>query len=270
VADVPATETFLALPSADAVRGLHDLTGRVALVTGGGSGLGRAIAWGLACHGADIIIVDREQSSAAATATSISGGSGRRAISLVADVSQEKQVDQVCREAVHAFGRVDILINNAGHNVRKPIVDYSVEEFDSLHAVHVRGAFLFCRALGPHMRQRGSGSIINIASILGQVGAANVGAYAAAKAAVAQLSRVFALEMAPHGVRVNALAPGYIDTPLTRQHAPEIRARICNTTPLGRFGEPHELIGPVLFLASDASTFVTGAILMVDGGWTAQ
>ncbi len=259
-----------ALPSADAVRALHDLTGRVALVTGGGSGLGRAMAWGLACHGADIIIVDREALSAAATASSIAGGSGRRAISLVADVSQETQVDQVCGEAVQAFGHVDVLINNAGHNIRKPVIDYTVEEFDSLHAVHVRGAFLFCRALGKHMRERGSGSIINIASMLGQVAAANVGAYAAAKAAMVQLSRVFALEMAPHRVRVNAIAPGYIDTPLTRQHAPAVRERICNTTPLGRFGEPHELIGPVVFLASDASTFVTGSVLTVDGGWTAQ
>ena len=267
---MPAIEAIPTLPSADAVRGMHDLTGRVALVTGGGSGLGRAMAWGLACHGAEIIIVDREKSSAAATASSIADGSGRRAISLVADVSQETQVDRVCRDAVEAFGRVDVLINNAGHNVRKPIVEYSTDEFDSLHAVHVRGTFLFCRALAPHMRGRSCGSIINIASILAQVGAPNVGAYAAAKAAVAQLSRVFALEMAPHGVRVNALAPGYIDTPLTRQHAPATREKICNTTPLGRFGEPHELIGPVVFLASDASTFVTGTVLTIDGGWTAQ
>ena len=120
------------------------------------------------------------------------------------------------------------------------------------------------------MRERRSGSIINIASILGQVGAVNVSAYAAAKAAVAQLGRSFALEMAPYGMRVNSIAPGYIDTALTRQHAPEVRERICNTTPLGRFGEPGELIGPVVFLASDASSFVTGSTLVVDGGWTAQ
>jgi NAD(P)-dependent dehydrogenase (short-subunit alcohol dehydrogenase family) len=258
------------LPSPDAVRALHDLTGRVALVTGGGSGLGRAMAWGLACHGAEIIIVDREESSAVAAANSIAEGSGRRAISLTADVSHEAQVEEACREGVKTFGRVDVLVNNAGHNIRKPLVEYSAEEFDSLHAVHVRGTFLFCRALAPHMRKRSCGSIINIASILGQVGALNVSAYAAAKAAVAQLSRVLALEMAADGVRVNALAPGYIDTVLTRQHAPATRERICSSTPLGRFGEPHELIGPVVFLASDASAFVTGTVLTVDGGWTAQ
>ena len=267
---MPATESSTNLPHAEAVRALHDLTGRVALITGGGSGLGRAMAWGLACHGAEIIIVDRDQSSGAAAANWIAGGSGRRAVSLSADVSQEMEVNKVCREALEAIGCVDILVNNAGHNIRKPLVEYSTAEFDSLHAVHVRGAFLFCRALAPHMRDRRRGSIINIASMLGQVGAPNVGAYAAAKAAVAQLSRVLALEMAVDGVRVNAIAPGYIDTPLTRQHTPEIRERICSTTPLRRYGEPHELIGPVLFLASDSSAFVTGGVLTVDGGWTAQ
>jgi|SRR5271166_4908416 len=258
------------LPAADAVRRLHDLGGRVALVTGGGSGLGQAMAFGLACFGADIIIVDRDGSAAAAAARDIAARSGRRSAGVVADVSVEGEVMRAVEEAIAAFGRVDVLVNNAGHNIRKPLVQFDCEEFDSLHAVHVRGAFLFCRALGPHMRERRSGSIINIASILGQVGAVNVSAYAAAKAAVAQLGRGFALEMAPYGVRVNSIAPGYIDTALTRQHAPEVRERICNTTPLGRFGEPAELIGPVVFLASDASSFVTGSTLIVDGGWTAQ
>jgi len=185
-------------------------------------------------------------------------------------VSVESEVARAVEEAITAFGRVDVLVNNAGHNIRKPLVEFSCEEFDTLHAVHVRGAFLFCRALCPHMRERRFGTIINIASMLGQVGALNVSAYAAAKAAVAQLGRALALEMAPYGVRVNSIAPGYIDTPLTRQHAPEVRNRICNSTPLGRFGEPDELIGPVVFLASDASSFVTGSTLVVDGGWTAQ
>lgn len=164
-------------------------------------------------------------------------------------------------EALASLGHVDILVNNAGHNIRKPLLEFTTAEFDSLYAVHVRGAFLFCRALGRHMQDRKSGSIINIASMLGRVGALHVGPYAAAKAALA-------LEMAPHGVRVNAIAPGYIDTTLTRQHAQEVRQRITDLTPLNRFGKTHELIGPVVFLASEASSFVTGTTLVVDGGWT--
>ena len=127
---MPATESSTDLPRAEAVRALHDLTGRVALITGGGSGLGRAMAWGLACHGAEIIIVDRDEPSAAAAASWIAGGSGRRAVSLRADVSQETEVNKVCREALEAFGCVDVLVNNAGHNIRKPLVDYSTAEFD--------------------------------------------------------------------------------------------------------------------------------------------
>ncbi len=259
-----------ALPSPDEVRGLNNLTGKVALVTGGGSGLGRAMAWALACHGANIAIVDRDGSTAAACAAEIANGTGRRSMSAVAEVSNEAEVERAVEAAVAEFGRVDILINNAGHNIRKPMLEFTCEEFDSLYNVHVRGTFLFCRALGPQMQKRKTGSIINIASILGQVGARNVAPYAAAKASLAQLARVLALEMAPFGVRVNAIAPGYIDAPLTRQHAPDVRKHIIDHTPLGRFGEANELIGPVVFLASDASSFVTGTTLVIDGGWTAQ
>lgn len=264
------TEATVTPFASDVVRRLHNLGGRVALVTGGGSGLGKAMAFGLACFGADTVLVDRDGSAAVAAARDIAAQSGRSSTGVVADVSVESEVARAVVEAMAAFGHVDVLVNNAGHNIRKPLVEFGCEEFDSLHAVHVRGAFLFCRALCPHMRERRSGSIINIASMLGQVGAVNVSAYAAAKAAVAQLGRALALEMAPYGVRVNSIAPGYIDTPLTRQHAPEVRDRICKTTPLGRFGEPSELIGPIVFLASDASSFVTGSTLVIDGGWTAQ
>lgn len=259
-----------ALPRTDVVRGLHDLTGRVALVTGGGSGLGRAMAWGMACHGADIVIVDQALDRARACAAEIEQGTGRRALGFAADVSAGREVNEAVQAALRECGHVDILLNNAGHNIRKPTIEFTQEEFDSLHAVHVRGAFLFCKALGKHMQERRSGSIINIASMLALIGAPGVAPYAAAKAAVASFSRVLALEMAPFNVRVNAIAPGYIDTPLTRTHPEHVRQSITENTPLGRFGLPSELIGPLLFLASDASSFVTGSTLLVDGGWTAR
>jgi NAD(P)-dependent dehydrogenase (short-subunit alcohol dehydrogenase family) len=259
-----------ALPSFEAVRGLHDLSGRVALVTGGASGLGRAMAWGLACHGADIAIVDRAADAAQAAAAEIAEGSGRRAIAAAADVSDERQVAAAVDEALAKLGRIDVLISNAGHNIRKPLLEFTLDEFDSLHAVHVRGTFLFARAVGRHMRERRSGSIINTASIMGHVAAPNIAPYAAAKGAIVQLTKALALELAPHGVRVNAIAPGYIDTPLTRNLAQPARQSIIDSTPLGRFGEPRELIGAAVFLASDASSFVTGSSLLVDGGWTAR
>ena len=263
-------DAITALPDAQKVRRLHDLSGRVALVTGGGSGLGRAMAWGMACHGADIVIVDQALDRAEACALEIQQGTGRRVLSFSADVSVEREVNEAVQAALRECGRIDILLNNAGHNIRKPVLDFTQEEFDSLHAVHVRGAFLVCRALGRHMQDRGSGSIIHIASMLGLVGAPGVAPYSAAKAAVAAFSRVLALEMAPYNVRVNAIAPGYIDTPLTRTHPEQVRREIVQNTPLRRFGLPAELIGPMLFLASDASTFVTGSTLVVDGGWTAR
>jgi NAD(P)-dependent dehydrogenase (short-subunit alcohol dehydrogenase family) len=258
------------LPLPGVVRSLHDLSGRVALVTGAASGLGRAMAWGFACFGADVALVDRDAAAADVVAAEIAAATGRRAAAFTAEVSDERDVDSAVERAVAALGPIDVLVNGAGHNIRKPLVEYTQAEFDSLLHVHVRGAFLFCRAVGRQMQVRRRGSIINIASILGHVGVANVSAYAAAKGGLIQLTKVLALEMAPYGVRVNAIAPGFIDAPLTRQHAPEVRRRIADSTPLGRFGETRELIGPAVFLASDASSFVTGSSLVVDGGWTAQ
>ncbi|MSQ54316.1 MAG: glucose 1-dehydrogenase [Betaproteobacteria bacterium] len=258
------------LPTAGDVRRLYDLSGKVALVTGGASGLCRAMAWGFACYGADIALVDRDARAAASCAEEMSAASGRRVLAYAAEASDERQVDAAVAAATSAFGRIDILVNGAGHNIRKPLVEFTQAEFDSLLHVHVRGAFLFCRAVGRAMQAQKSGSIINIASIAGHVGIREVAPYAAAKGALVQLTKAFALEMAPYAVRVNAIAPGYIDTPLTRQHPAETRRRIAAGTPLARFGEAAELIGPAVFLASDASSFVTGCSLVVDGGWTAQ
>ncbi len=258
------------LPAPEAARLLHDLTGRVALVTGGASGLGRAIAWGFACHGADVAIADRNLQGAQAAASEIAEGTGRRSLALAVDVAQEAQVDEAVARTIQELGGLDILLNGAGSNLRKPLLEFSQDEFDSILQVHVRGTFLFCRAAGKHMMKQGRGSIINIASIAAHVGIANVAPYAAAKGGILQLSRSLALELARHGVRVNVVSPGFVETPMTLQHAPEVRSRIAEATPVGRFGQASELIGPTVFLASDASSFVTGSALAVDGGWTTQ
>lgn len=261
---------ILDLPLPADTRRNFDLSGSVALVTGGASGLCKAIAWGFACHGADLALVDRDAAAVAACAEEIATGTGRRVRAFRADVSDERDVAAAVEQAGAAFGRIDILLNGAGHNIRKPLLEFSQAEFDSLLHVHVRGAFLFCRAVGGGMQERREGSIINIASIAGHVGMRDIAAYAAAKGGLVQLTKAFALEMAPFGVRVNAIAPGFIDTPLTRQRPPEGRRQIEAASPLGRFGRADELIGPAVFLASRASSFVTGSSLVVDGGWTAQ
>lgn len=251
-------------------RRLFDLDGRIALVTGGASGIGRAIAGGFASFGADVAILDRDLPAAQDAADALRAGTGRHIVAFAVEASDEQQVEAAVAAATAALGPIDILLNGAGHNVRKPLVDFSVEEFDGLLHVHLRGAFLTCRAVGRQMQARGRGSIVNIASMLAHVGRAEVAPYAAAKGGLLQMTRSFALEMAPYGVRVNAISPGFIDTPLTRNHPPEVRARVTSATPMGRFGDPSELVGAAVFLASDASSFVTGTTIQADGGWTAQ
>lgn len=256
-------------PSPDETRRIHDLSGRCAVITGGAGGLGRAIAWGFASYGARVAILDSDIAGAEEAASRTASATGSTVIACRADMTREESVAAALAEVEQALGYCEILVNGAGHNIRKPLVDFSQAEFDSLYEVHVRGAFFTCKTLGRAMQERRRGSIINIASMVGHVGMKNVSAYAAAKGALLQLTKSLALEMAPFGVRVNAIAPGYIDTPLTRQHAPEERARVASATPMQRFGKAAELIGPAIFLASDASSFVTGTSLLVDGGWTA-
>lgn len=266
--DVPGS-TFPA-DTAARDRDLFTLDGRTAIVTGGASGIGRAIALGFAHYGADVALLDRDADAAAAVAEAVSAATGRRAFAFAVDVSDGAGVDSAIAAAHASLGGVDVLLNAAGHNLRGPMLDFPTDDFDRLLAVHVRGAFLTCRAAGRLMRDRGRGAIVNIASMTAHVGAANIAPYTAAKAGVLQLTRSFALEMAPHGVRVNAISPGYIDTPMTRNHTEETRRRVEVTTPLGRFGSPGELVGAAVFLASDAASFVTGTTIVVDGGWTAQ
>lgn len=241
---------------------LFRLDGRRAIVVGAGSGIGRESALGLAAHGAQVVCVDRDLAAAKATTRL---GEGLRAYEL--DVLDRTAV----RRCAQALGVVDVLVHSAATNVRKHVLDYSDEEFDRVVDLNLRAAFDLVRAFGPGMAERGRGSIIAFSSIRSLTVEPGQGVYAATKAGLVQLLRTAAAELGPCGVRVNAIAPGVVETPLTAQirSVPEWAEAYAAKSALGRWSRPDELVGAVVYLASDASSFVTGTQLFVDGGWTA-
>ena len=249
---------------------LFDLTGRVAIMTGAGRGLGRTMALGLAAAGADLALASRTASELESLVEEVQA-LGRRAIAVPTDVTSPDACEALVEAAITRLGRLDILVNNAGTNVRKAALDITPDEYDFVIETNLKGYFNGARAAGRHFVAQGSGKVINISSILGSVALPNQAAYASSKGAIDQLTKVLAIEWATAGVQVNGLAPTYFETDLTRPlfEDPERRAFIEERTPVGRWGQPHELAGAVIFLASDASTFVTGQTLLVDGGWTA-
>jgi NAD(P)-dependent dehydrogenase (short-subunit alcohol dehydrogenase family) len=244
-----------------------DLSGRVALVTGAGRGIGEACALGLAEAGADVVLVSRSREELARVAERAEA-LGRLARVAPCDVTSAEEVRAVAAEA----GRVDILVNSAGTNIPEPFLDVSERSFDTLIAVNVKGTFLMSQAIGRSMAERGEGSIVNISSQMGHVGGPNRTAYCASKHGVEGLTKAIALELAPQGVRVNAVAPTYIETPMTRGFLadPQFHADTISRIPLGRVGHVDDVVGAVLYLASPAAALVTGASLLVDGGYTAQ
>jgi NAD(P)-dependent dehydrogenase (short-subunit alcohol dehydrogenase family) len=251
---------------------LFDLTGRAAIVTGGSKGLGRAMADGLASAGADVVIVSRHASEAGAVAGEIASAHGHRAVGHEADVTVPEQMAGMAEAALRAFGRIDILINSAGVNIRGPIEELRPEQFQEVMNLNVTGTWLASRSVVPHMKRAGSGRIINLASALGLIGVANRTPYATSKGAVVQMTRTLALELAPHGVLVNAICPGPF---LTEMNLPiagteDGRKFIVGATALGRWARLEEIQGAAIFLASDAASYATGSMLVVDGGWTAQ
>lgn len=249
---------------------LFDLGGKVAIVTGAGRGLGQTMALALAAAGADVAVTSRTVAEIEAVRDEIRG-LGRRSEAIACDVTDESSCEAMVAEVVQRMGKVDILLNNAGINIRKPILELSLAEFETVLNTNLKGYFLCARAAGRCLVAQGSGKVINVSSIMGRVALPTQTAYASSKGAIEQLTKVMALEWATSGVQVNAIAPTYFETELTRPlfEDPERNRFITERTPMGRWGQPHELAGAVIFLASAASDYVTGHTLVVDGGWTA-
>lgn len=245
---------------------------RIALITGGARGLGRVMATALAEAGANIAITGRTLASCQQTATEISAATGRKCQAYEADVTRTADVERLLSSAEADFGRVDILVNNAGTNIRGPIEQLTEADWDTVLDTNLKGPFLCARAFGPRMVQRGWGRVINLGSVLGVIALPGRAPYASSKAGIINLTRVLALEWAGTGVTANAICPGAFGTEMNRQllDDPVKYQEFVKRIPMGRWGEPEELAGAAVFLASDAASYVTGSSLFVDGGWTAR
>jgi 2-deoxy-D-gluconate 3-dehydrogenase len=251
---------------------LFDLSGRVAVVTGGNGGIGLGMARGLAGAGAAVVVAARNREKSERAAAEL-GRLGAASVFIPVDVADPVSCRAMVAETIGRFGRLDILINNAGMSIRKPPEEYAVEEWRAVLDTNLTGAFVCAQAVHPEMRRNGGGKIINIGSMMAIFGAAYAAAYAASKGAIVQLTKSLATAWAKDNIQVNAVLPGWIDTDLTiaaREQVPGLHERILRRTPAGRWGMPQDMAGIAVFLAGAASDFVTGAAIPVDGGFSVE
>jgi 2-deoxy-D-gluconate 3-dehydrogenase len=247
---------------------MFDLKGKVAVITGGYSGIGRGIAEGLAEAGCNIVICARNYGRCVEACEKIKK-LGVKAFPIQCDVTKSKETRNLARKTVKEMGRIDILVNNAGvEGKEKPIVDMSDKEWDSILNTNLKGAFLCSRAVVKEMMKQGGGKIINVASITAFIVMDNISAYCASKGGLVQLTKAMALELVKYNIQVNAICPGYFSTPMSRRlYKPEMWSKIAQRkVPMGRIGKPEELKGTAIYLASSATDFMTGSCIVIDGG----
>jgi NAD(P)-dependent dehydrogenase (short-subunit alcohol dehydrogenase family) len=249
-----------------------DLTGKTAIVTGGSKGLGQAMAEGLASAGANLLITSRHAEEAESVAAQVAAEYGVKAIGISANVADPDAVTAMVECGLREFQQIDILINNAGINIRGPIEDLTYEQFKQVTDINTDGVWLCTRAVVPHMKSRKYGKIVNLASTLGVVGLANRTPYAASKGAVVLMTRTLGLELAPWNITVNAICPGPFLTPMNVPIAEteDAKKNVVGAVAFNRWGRMEEIQGAAIFLASNASSFMTGSLVTVDGGWTAR